>query len=150
MSADDHRSPGTVRLVFPADPLAVRAALERLFAALPADLLDADSRGSAEIVIAEVLNNIVEHAYADLVGEIEMTIRPAPDGLLCLICDRGRPLPAGCLSATPPAPPGPDDMPEGGFGWYLIHALGRDVAYSRDGQANRLSFRVPGKAAAVV
>jgi serine/threonine-protein kinase RsbW len=148
MSAEPCAGPGTVRLVFPSDPFAVRAALERLFSALPAGLLDADARGSAEIVITEVLNNIVEHAYADCPGEIDLTIRPAADGLHCMVTDHGCPLPDGALpEGALPCDGG--DLPEGGFGWYLIRSLSQDVRYTRDDGANRLTFRLPVASAAL-
>jgi serine/threonine-protein kinase RsbW len=143
MSADGWLDRGIVRLVFPADPFEVRSALARLFGALPAGLLDDDARGSAEIVITEVLNNIVEHAYAATCGEIEVTICPAPDGLHCTVTDHGRPLPQGALPGAELPCADHDDLPEGGFGWYLIRALSQDVQYCRDGAANRLTFRLP-------
>jgi anti-sigma regulatory factor (Ser/Thr protein kinase) len=107
---------GLIRLDFPADPMAVRHALGQMFAALPPDLLDEDSRGSAEIVMTEVLNNIVEHAYAGRAGRIGLALIAEPAGLVCTVTDRGRPMPAGlryvrtghenrltfCLPATMP------------------------------------------------
>jgi len=144
--------PGTVRLVFPAEPYAVRAALERLFAALPPGLLDDDARASAEIVITEVLNNIVEHAYAGVVGEIDLTIRPLEDGLHCMVTDRGTPLPDCALpgDGLPPTDAEVGDLPEGGFGWYLIRTLSQDVTYLRIGSANRLTFRLPARGSILV
>lgn len=194
MSAELRRRRGSVRLTFPAEPMAVRAALDRLLGALPPGLLDADTRGSAEIVIAEVLNNIVEHAYAGAGGQIDVTLLPLADGLHCSVTDRGRPLADGDLPGAglpgilvqngpglaeplrpelrplptdlresdlpPPLQPGrdqrdpasgpaipvavrPEDLPEGGFGWFLIRLLSRDIRYLRIGPANRLTFRLP-------
>ena len=148
MSADPCPGAGTVRLVFPSDPFAVRAALQRLFAALPDGLMDADARGSAEIVITEVLNNIVEHAYAETAGEIDLTISPAADGLHCIVTDHGRGLPDGVLPGES-LPPDDAGLPEGGFGWFLIRSLSQDLCYARTGNANRLSFRLPTASALV-
>jgi serine/threonine-protein kinase RsbW len=36
-----------------------------------------------------------------------------------------------------------DDLPEGGFGWYLIRTLARDVRYDRNGVTNCLTFWLP-------
>jgi serine/threonine-protein kinase RsbW len=143
MSGDACIEQGMVRLVFPSDPFQVRAALAWLFGALPEGLLDDDTRGSAEIVITEVLNNIVEHAYADTEGEIELRICLAPDGLHCEVTDRGCPLPADDLPGG--ALPAADEagLPEGGFGWFLIRSLSEDVRYTRVDAANRLTFRLP-------
>lgn len=69
------------RLVFDSDPLAVREALRRLAACPPLCLLDDDMRGTAEIVLAEALNNVVEHAYAGRRGKIELWLRLLPGAL---------------------------------------------------------------------
>jgi serine/threonine-protein kinase RsbW len=34
------------------------------------------------------------------------------------------------------------DLPEGGFGWFLIQDLARDVTYVRVGSENRLDMRL--------
>ena len=34
------------------------------------------------------------------------------------------------------------DLPEGGFGWYLIRDLARDVNYEREGWCNVLTLRL--------
>ncbi|WP_280514091.1 hypothetical protein [Allosediminivita pacifica] len=39
--------------------------------------------------------------------------------------------------------PDPAGLPEGGFGWFLIHELARELAYRHDGGMNRLTFRLP-------
>ena len=142
MSPDPLPGPASVRLVFPSDPMAVREALARLFAMLPPDMLDADARGTAEIVLTEVLNNVVEHAYADGPGNIALSIEAADNGLLCTVCDQGCPMPGQRLPrARLPAGEGAD-LPEGGFGWYLILSLAQDLRYERIEGSNRLSFRL--------
>ncbi len=60
-----------VRLALQSTPLAVRRALSSLFQDDRLGNLPDDQRGTAELLLAEVLNNVVEHAYADGVGEIE-------------------------------------------------------------------------------
>lgn len=129
-------------LVIPAEAAAVRAALRALFAAPMLQHLPEDTRGTAEVVLAEALNNIVEHAYAETGGTIEITLEPAPGGLACRIVDHGRPMPDGQLprGVLPHADPG--DPPEGGFGWYLIRSLSQDLHYARTDGRNLLSFRV--------
>lgn len=131
---------GVVRLVIPAEPMAVRQALEQLFATVPPALLPDTLRMSAEIVIAEVLNNIVEHAYAGTSGDIDLSVHPVRGGLQCSVTDHGAPMPDNRLpdSGLPDCPPG--DLPEGGFGWSLIHALAQDIRYDRIGATNRLTF----------
>lgn len=124
---------------------AVRPALGRLMAALAPLGLTPDCRDTVELVLAEVLNNIVEHAYADAPGPIEVELSLAGGTLGCVVCDHGRPMPDG---TPPPGRPALidvplEDLPEGGFGWYLIRSLTRDLAYVRLRGCNRLSFRIP-------
>ncbi len=139
--------PGITRLTLASDPASVREGLERLFSAPPLTDLAEDLRGTVEIVMAEILNNIVEHAYAGDEGQIEMTLQDAESGLHCLISDCGRPFPLG----EPPAGdlPGLEgDIPEGGFGWALIRAYAEDLHYERRAGRNHLRFRIgPGLSA---
>jgi serine/threonine-protein kinase RsbW len=130
-----------------ADALAVRHSLAAMFAQEPLSCINADMRSTAEIVIAEALNNIVEHAYASQTGVIEISVDLGADGLECTISDRGAPMPNNTL------PEGKlhdlntlDELPEGGFGWYLIRALAQDLQYSRARDQNFLRFRLPASA----
>lgn len=127
-----------------ADPLAVRHSLAAMFAQEPLTCISEDMRSTAEIVIAEALNNIVEHAYADQAGTIVVSLDLGDDGLECAFTDQGAPMPNNTL------PKGKlqnlddvADLPEGGFGWYLIRALAQDLQYSRAQDQNFLRFRVP-------
>lgn len=140
------RPPSTTRVVIPSDPLAVRDALCALFDRLLCGEMPDDARDTAQIVLAEALNNIVEHAYAQSPGDIEVTLDLGPTGLVCRIEDAGLPMPGGCL------PPGQlpvmtddTDLPEGGFGWHLIRTLSQDLHYRREGGRNLLSFRIDAK-----
>lgn len=133
---------GFVRLVFPAAPLAVRDALQQLFGALPGDLVAGD-RITAELVISEVLNNIVEHAYGEQGGEIELSTWPVAGGLQCAVTDQGTAMPDARLPQGRLPNPAAADLPEGGFGWHLIHSLARDIRYLRLGEINLLTFHLP-------
>lgn len=143
MSADPNANPPTsdaTRIVIPSDPIAVRQGLKSLFESLLLQRLEESDRGKAEIVLAEALNNIVEHAYADGVGEIELTISVNRQGLECRIVDHGAPMPDDALPRGTLA--APEDLPEGGFGWYLIRALSEDLRYARVAGRNQLTFRL--------
>ncbi|MBE3640349.1 ATP-binding protein [Mangrovicoccus algicola] len=123
-----------LRLTLPAEPDAVRDALLRLARDLPAMGVRAESLGTVELVLAELLNNIVEHAYsAGPRGEIELELERRRSRLICTIVDRGRPMPGGALPPRRDLPVFADrrDLPEGGFGWFLIHELVEDLSYSR-------------------
>lgn len=124
-------------------PEAVRQALQDLaddplFASLSQDL-----RSSAEIVLAEVLNNIVEHAYADRHGMIALGLDPRDRGLICIVSDTGAPMPDLCLPKGQLQPLGRvEDLPEGGFGWFLIRSLTERLEYHHADGVNHLSFEV--------
>lgn len=131
------------RIVIPSDPMAVRLALGALFGRPMASRMSADARDTAQIVLAEVLNNIVEHAYAQAPGEIEVTIEVSRGDLTCRIMDAGLPFPDASLPKGPLAPFCPaDPLPEGGFGWHLIRTLSQDLNYHREGERNFLTFRI--------
>jgi serine/threonine-protein kinase RsbW len=131
------------RIVIPSTPLAVRQALCALFDHLMTEQMSAGARDTAQIVLAEALNNIVEHAYAQGPGEIEVTIEVCAVGLTCRIMDAGRPMPGGTLPEGKLAALTPDDdLPEGGFGWHLIRTLSEDLNYRREGGRNLLTFRI--------
>lgn len=145
-------APGALQLRLPADAGAVRSALLRLEAELGAAGVAAGDVANAELILAEVLNNIVEHAFGAARDDawIEMTIVPSPVGIGCELRDNGRPMPDGRLprptlpGASPPVgAEALESLPEGGFGWYLIHSLARDLAYAREASTNRLVLRIP-------
>lgn len=127
-------------------PLAVRRALDMVFDLLTPLALDVEEKSTVELVLAEALNNIVEHAYPppDMTGPIQVSIRHCKDGLHVRLRDRGRAMPDDKRQSGKPDPCEIDlaDLPEGGFGWFLIQDLSRDVEYARiDGQ-NHLSLRI--------
>ncbi|WP_240790247.1 ATP-binding protein [Rhodobacter sp. SY28-1] len=142
MSDHDPRR-SSLTLVFQADPVSIRQALQGMLTCPPLSCLRGEDRGMAELVLAEVLNNVAEHAYAEAGGKVEIRLDGDPRGLRCLVVDEGREMPGGQLPEGR-LPCGPyvalDDLPEGGFGWHLIRSLCADLAYARvDGQ-NRLAF----------
>ncbi|MDO9638171.1 MAG: ATP-binding protein [Pseudotabrizicola sp.] len=135
------------RIVIASDAMSVRLALCALFERLMmTSRMSADARDTAQIVLAEALNNIVEHAYAQSPGEIDLTVDVSPGGLTCRIVDAGMPLPLCALADGPLAqPPKAEDLPEGGFGWHLIRSLSEDLDYHREGERNFLTFRITGQ-----
>lgn len=142
MPSDPPATGRETRIVLASDPMAVREALGRLVQALRLQALPEEDCGTAEIVLAEALNNVVEHAYAASPGEIELTVTLSGGALTCTIRDQGRPMPGALPPGTLPPLAPPDHIPEGGFGWHLIRALSRDLHYRRQDGHNLLSFRV--------
>ena len=142
----DDPGPHGFTLHLPGDAPSVRRALGTAMAALRRMSLGEDVNGRAEIVLAEVLNNVVEHAYADLGhGGVEVEVDRTHDALIVRVRDDGRPMPGGAIPAgdAHDLDVADDDLPEGGFGWYLIRELTVGLTYRRIGDRNELTFRLP-------
>ena len=139
--------PGTSTFHFRsvADADDVRRILADVMRSIPG-ALPPDAIPVFELVLAEVLNNIVEHAFAGQPdGRIDIDITAAPSGLTCCIRDNGRAMPGNVLPKgdLPDISVEPGDMPEGGFGWHLIRSLTSDLTYRRTADGNALRFTVP-------
>lgn len=107
--------------------------------------LSDEELNTVEVVLAEVMNNVAEHAYAwRRDGEMVLAFRQTAEGLFVTVTDEGRPMPDDALPfghrLDPTVPV--NDMPEGGFGWLIIRQLARDVSYVRQAGVNQLSFRI--------
>jgi serine/threonine-protein kinase RsbW len=143
--AIDYALPVNVSLFFEAEPEAVRRALQRLMLELQPHGLDPDLLGTIELVVAEALNNIVEHAHAAFQGAISLKARTVAEQMQFELLDQGLPMPGGQLPSGQAAmlDVATHDLPEGGFGWFLIRSLSQDLHYSREGDTNRLCFSLP-------
>jgi serine/threonine-protein kinase RsbW len=102
---------------------------------------------TAEIVLGEALNNVVEHAYQFDDGHpIELSVTFGNGALKVRVEDIGVAMPDGTLPRGDMPALSMDDrsaLPEGGFGWAMIHELTTDLAYRRDKCRNHLSFSIP-------
>lgn len=124
-------------------PLAVRLALRDVLDHPILSGLSKDAIGTAELVLAEALINIVEHAYDRDDGQIEVRLYQSSGKLTCDVYDAGRPMPDGALPAGLAQIIGKDaDLPEGGFGWFLIRTLTQNLMYRRIDARNHLSFQL--------
>jgi serine/threonine-protein kinase RsbW len=133
------------KMIFPAFELAARKSLANLLENLAPLGLGDEEKGTVELVMAEVFNNIVEHAYADTPGGIiEVAVASQDNGLHFTVVDSGAPMPDNQVPLGNRAllDCELENLPEGGFGWFLIRDLARDLDYCRDGGKNRLSFRI--------
>lgn len=155
--------PPTFHRVLRADPLSVRHTLAELCRKL-GPLCPADAIGRLELVLAEVLNNIVEHGIGaghgdDAGGDnaagiararaVHLLVSLEGRTLRCVITDTGVLLPGDCLAprSLPRCEP---ELPEGGFGWYLIQDLVSELGYSRSAGRNCLTFTLPVDAKGIV
>ena len=129
----------------PATPLHVRGALRDVRAQLAITGVADATLASIELVLAEVLNNIVEHAYAAQPdGMIALRVRRSDQKVSCTIYDDGCPMPKGMLPFGAPADPDAcrSTLAEGGFGWLLIRELTQQVYYQRISGRNRVNFTI--------
>ncbi|PRX37367.1 Anti-sigma regulatory factor (Ser/Thr protein kinase) [Meinhardsimonia xiamenensis] len=121
--------------------LVTKAACHCLEARVPAG-----TRNDLQIVLAELLNNIVEHGIAGHQGGIlDLAITVEPGGIRCELRDDGAPLPGHRLpeGRMPRSDVPLGSLPEGGFGVGLVRALARELVYLRAGRENRTSFLLP-------
>ena len=127
------------------DAMEVRHALEELLDQLGPLQMAEEELGSVELVVAEALNNIVEHAYLGRDdGRIELNWVLSGNGLHIRITDNGVPMPEGRIPLHPDQSPKDHAalVPEGCFGWFLIGGLAHNIVYRRDRGRNVLSFRL--------
>ena len=135
--------------VLSADPLEVRRTLLDIRVRFREEVGE-DTLGRTELILAEVMNNITEHAGSDQTIEerlyaplIHLSIASHVTGLACAISDDGQSLPNDCLQPRALQDVVYPDLPEGGFGWFLIHDLTQSLCYYREGSRNFLAFTVP-------
>ncbi|MEP3442817.1 ATP-binding protein [Sulfitobacter sp.] len=145
MAESPRLAPFTVSL--PGREDAVRGGLTKTMARLCDLKLSKDEAGTVELVLAEALNNIIEHALSASVIQTRITIRgdASPQGLELTIIDHGVPMPKGVapIGLQPDVDVPVQDLPEGGYGWFMIHTLATKVQYARVKHENHLTILLP-------
>ncbi|MEM9349366.1 MAG: ATP-binding protein [Pseudomonadota bacterium] len=134
-----------IRVTCLSDTFEVRSSLQTLMEDMEGRDYLPEERGTVELVLAEVLNNVAEHAYEEKGdGRIELDVSYIADGIAIKLQDFGKPMPNGKTPLGMPANVDVDveDLPEGGFGWFIIGELAKDLTYERRGDTNHLSFRM--------
>lgn len=135
-----------VNIEFESDPALVAAALGKVIDGLSPLQLSADQSITLELVLAEVVNNVIEHAYAEQPGHpVNIAAYGTTDCVTCQVIDHGKSMPHERLpkGAIHDLEVELSDLPEGGFGWFLIGELTQDIRYSRADGKNHLSFSMP-------
>ncbi len=115
---------------------AVKLTMSRLIAS-------ADEVSSIEIVLTEVINNIVEHAYRHNRGRpIDLRVSRHQFGVQFDFVDQGLAMPNSEIPVGVPQyiDCAVADLPEGGFGLPLIRKLAKGIEYARVGDENHLRF----------
>lgn len=123
--------------------IAVRRTLVHLRDRLRAAGVAESDNYDVELVLAEVLNNVFEHAYHDRPdGWIELHVRVTPREIEMHLIDEGHAMPNLRLptGTLPDAAVSLDQLPEGGFGWHLIRSLTDRLSYRRVVAENRLEM----------
>ncbi|GAB5449396.1 ATP-binding protein [Gymnodinialimonas sp.] len=132
---------------FTSGTVQVREALDQTRAATQAAQIDTATCDTSQIILGEVLNNVVEHAYRFEEGHpIELSIWLTDAGLWCKIHDQGAPMPNGVPPAGVSAAIDATDrdaLPEGGFGWAMVRELTQELQYFRVDGCNALLFLIP-------
>ena len=96
-------------------------------------------RDDAQLVLAEALNNVVEHAYASTtLGAVALRVESVTDQLEIHLTDWGNPFPSSTIPEG--RNPNPNDLSEGGYGWFLIRSLTSEIRYFRKIGRNCLSL----------
>lgn len=134
-----------IELQLEATELGVRKAMIQLRQALLGFCLAEDDASRTEIVLAEALNNVAEHAYdRGAPGDASVSVSLSSRTIGIVIRDSGRPVPAHLLQGgcMPALDCGLDDLPEGGFGWPLIRDLTESLLYRRTGGSNELRMEL--------
>ena len=83
---------------------------------------------------------MVEHAYAGRAGPIEVGLRLSGSRVAVEVHDLGCAMPKGRLPSG--QRPMPDELQEGGYGWFLIQSLTQQLDYSRQPPRNVLRFEL--------
>jgi serine/threonine-protein kinase RsbW len=91
---------------------------------------------------AELVNNIIEHAFAEEDGHDIIVEARVCDGELALrVTDHGRPVPADLIErirAPRVDPACPAELPEGGMGLYIARQLFETLSWRNQGPCNVL------------
>lgn len=137
MTADPQIDPSLFDRTITPDFLEVRELSLALDDHLATTGISADELHACSIATTEALNNIVEHGFAQNAhGKIRVEIACDDDLVRATLTDTGRAMPGFQLPEG--AAPDPTDLPEGGFGWFMIKTLTSDQIYERKYNKNIL------------
>ena len=133
----------TQTLTMAANPVFLRATLEFVRTGALEASLPEGRMGQLDLLLEEIFMNVCSHAYPDgRQGVVTLTYSiPAPGELSVEIADQGPEF--NPLAEAPPDLTLPlEDRPIGGLGIFLVKTLAPFITYRRDGDWNRLTFRI--------
>lgn len=131
---------------FQADQFSIRDTLRNIRAEMEERACPSEFIGRVEGVLAELFNNIAEHAYEDRgKGTIQCSasLDKATWELAVDVVDFGLAMPAGELpgGTLPDLDVSVADLPEGGFGWFIIRSQTDHLSHERVGTENHTLLR---------
>ena len=92
------------------------------------------------LVIDELAQNVVDYAYEDQPGDVEVEVTSEPEAVTIEITDEGRPFDPLTQAPEPDLTSPIEDRPIGGLGVHFTKTLMDDVKYSRESGKNRLKI----------
>ncbi len=90
------------------------------------------------LVIDELTQNIVDYAYGDGPGDVEVEVTSGPDAVTVEITDEGLPFDPLTDAPEPDLTSPVEDRPIGGLGVHFTKTLMDEVEYCRESGKNRL------------
>ncbi|MDG2340178.1 MAG: ATP-binding protein [Paracoccaceae bacterium] len=123
----------------------VRNTLVRVSAWLSDQNVQPENCDNVQLVLAEILNNIVEHGSLWASQEIKLTVSLTSENIDCRIRDLGRPIRVLLRKSNYGLPDETvtSELPEGGFGLFLVQSIARDIRYLPIKTGNHLALCVP-------
>lgn len=102
--------------------------------------MPAPAMSKLELILEELLVNVINHAYPDGDGEMNISVLQDDPGVFALeLTDWGPPFDP-LAKTDPDLEAGLEDRPIGGLGIYFVKQMADRVTYRRDGEANVLTI----------
>ncbi len=92
------------------------------------------------LVVDELVQNVLDYAYKDGSGDVEVAVTSQNDDIVIEITDEGVPFDPLNDAPEPDVTSAIEDRPVGGLGVHFAKTLMDAVEYSRDSQKNRLKI----------
>ena len=90
------------------------------------------------LVIDELAENVVNYAYEDGAGDVEVSVTSEDEAVVIEIVDEGRPFDPLTEAPEPDLTSALEDRPIGGLGVHFTKTLMDEIEYRRESGTNRL------------
>ena len=92
------------------------------------------------LVVDELAQNVVDYAYTDTPGDVEVAVTSRDETVVIEIVDQGQPFDPLTEAPAPDLASPIEDRPIGGLGVHFTRTLMDDVEYSRESGKNCLKI----------